>query len=97
MSSGSPWEQTNLNRLRKDIMQSSQWLLDALSSQGWNAAAIEGQLEIMSSMIKEHHVHFTGVWFSGFVRIGQGGLLEMITTCEVCAVSSWGLIQSIQA
>jgi hypothetical protein len=59
-----------LNRLRKDIMQSSQWLLDALGSQGWNAAAIKGQLEIMSSMIKEHHECFSGVWFSGFVRMG---------------------------
>ena len=85
-----------LNRLRKDIMQSSQWLLDALGSQGWNAAAIKGQLKIMSSMIKEHHESFTGIWFSGLVRMGQGGLLEMITTCEVHAVSSWGVIQSVQ-
>jgi hypothetical protein len=29
-----------LNRLCKDIMQSSQRLLDALGSQGWNAVAI---------------------------------------------------------
>jgi hypothetical protein len=57
--------------------------------------AIKGQLEIMSSMIKEHHEHFTGIWFSGFVRVGQGGPLEMITTREVHAVSSWGVIQSI--
>ncbi len=85
-----------LNRLRKDIMQSSQWLLDALGSQGWNAAAIKGQLKIMSSMIKEHHECFTGVWFSGFVRMGQGGLLEMITTPKVHAVSSWGVIQSVR-
>ncbi len=61
-----------LNRLRKDIMQSSQWQLDALGSQGWNAAAIEGQLELMSSMIEERYERFTGVWFSGFVRMGQG-------------------------
>ncbi len=78
-------------------MQSSQWLLDALGSQGWNAAAIEGHLKIMSSMIEEHHEHFTGIRFSGFVRMGQGGPLEMITTCKVHAVSSWGMIQSIQA
>jgi hypothetical protein len=60
-------------------MQSSEWLLDALGSEGWNAAAIEGQLELMSSMIKEHHERFIGVWFSGFVRMGRGGPLEMIT------------------
>jgi hypothetical protein len=59
-----------LNRLCKDIMQSSQWLLDALGSQGWNAAAMEGQLELMSLMIEEHHEHFTGIWFCGFVRMG---------------------------
>jgi hypothetical protein len=58
-----------LNRLCKDIMQSSQRLLDALGSQRWNAAAIKGQLELMSSMIEEHHEHFTGVLFSGFVRM----------------------------
>jgi hypothetical protein len=78
-------------------MQSSQRLLDALGSQGWNAVAIKGQLKIMSSMIEEHHECFTGVWFSGFVRMGQGGLLEMITTRKVHAVSSWGVIQSIRA
>ncbi len=50
-----------LNRLCKDIMQSSQWLLDALGSQGWNMVAIKGQLKIMSSMIEEHHERFTGV------------------------------------
>ena len=75
-------------------MQSSQWLFDALVSQGWNAAAIEGQLKIMSSMIKEHHEHFTGIWCSGFVRMGQGGPLEMITTRKVRTVSNWGVIQS---
>jgi hypothetical protein len=42
-------------------MQSSQWLLDALCSQEWNAAAIEGQLKIMSSMIEEHHERLTGI------------------------------------
>ncbi len=79
-----------LNRLCKDIMQSPQQLLDALGSQGWNAVAIKGQLKLMSSMIKEHHEHFKGVWISGFVRMGQGGPLEMITTCKVCRVSNGG-------
>jgi hypothetical protein len=51
-------------------MQYSQQLLDALSSQGWNAAAIEDQLKLMSSMIEGHHEHFTGIWYSGFVRMG---------------------------
>jgi hypothetical protein len=69
-------------------MQSSQLLLDALGNQGWNMAAIKGQLELMSSMIKECHEHFKGIWFSGFVRMGQGGPLEMITTRKVCAVSN---------
>jgi hypothetical protein len=81
-----------LNRVRADIMQYSQRLLDVLSSQGWNAAAIEDQLKLMSSMIEGHHEHFTGIWFSGFARMGQGGPLEMITTCEVHAVSNWGVI-----
>jgi hypothetical protein len=37
-------------------MQSSQRLLDVLGNQGWNTAAIKGQLElIMSSMIEVHH------------------------------------------
>jgi hypothetical protein len=85
-----------LNRLHKDIMQSSQWLLDALGSQGWNAVAIKGQLEIISPMIDEHHERFTGVWFSGFVRMGQGCPLEMITTRKVHVVSSGGVIQSIR-
>jgi hypothetical protein len=85
-----------LNRLCEDIMQSSQWLLDALSSQGWNMAAIKGQLKLMSSMIEERHERYKGVWFSGFVGMGRGGLLEMITTCEVHAVSDGGgLIQSV--
>jgi hypothetical protein len=59
-----------LNRVCVDIMQYSQRLFDALSSQGWNAAAIEDQLELMSSMIEGHHERFTGVWFSGFFRMG---------------------------
>jgi hypothetical protein len=80
-----------LNRVHKDIMQSSQRLLDALCNQGWNAVAIKGQLKLMSSMIKEHHEHFKGVWFSGFVRMGQGGQLEMISNYKVCAVSNGGV------
>ncbi len=86
-----------LNRVRDDIMWYSQRLLDALSSQGCNTAAIADQLKLMSSMIKKHHECFRGVWFSGFVRMGQGDPLEMITTCKVRAVSKWGVIQSIQA
>ncbi len=50
-----------LNGVCADIMQYSQRLLDVLSSQGWNAAAIEDQLKLMSSMIKGHHECFTGV------------------------------------
>jgi hypothetical protein len=86
-----------LNRVHADIMQYSQRLLDALSSQGWNAMAVEDRLKLMSSMIEGHHEHFTGIWFSRFVRMGQGGLLEMITTREVRTVSNWGVIQSIRA
>jgi hypothetical protein len=80
-----------LNKVCKDIMQFFQLLLDALSNQGqWNPAAIESQLILMSSMIKEYHACFDGIWFSRFVRMGQGGPLEMITTHEVCAVSNRG-------
>ncbi len=79
-----------LNRVCKDIMQYSQQLLDALGNQGWNVAAIKGQLKLMLFMIKEHHEHFKGVWLSGFVRMGQGGPLEMITTWEVHGVSNGG-------
>ncbi len=86
-----------LNRVRANIMQYPQRLLDAFSSQGWNTAAIEDQLKLMSSMIKGHRECFTGIWFSGFVRMGRGSPLEMITTCEVHAVSNWGVIQSIRA
>jgi hypothetical protein len=64
---------------------------------GINAAAIEDQLKLMSLMIKEPHECFTGVWFSEFVRMGQGGPLEMVTTRKVRAVSNWGVIQSIRA
>jgi hypothetical protein len=79
-------------------MQFTHRLLDALGNQGWNAAAIKGQLNQMSSMIKEHHARFGSVWFSRFVRMGLGGPLRMITTCKVCAVSNrgGGVIQSVQ-
>jgi hypothetical protein len=50
-----------LNRICKDIMQYSQWLLNALSNRGWDVAAIEGQLNQMSSMIKEYHARFDGI------------------------------------
>jgi hypothetical protein len=76
-------------------MQLSQWLLDALGNQGWNAEAIKGQLNRMSTMINEHHACFEGVWFSGFVRMGPGGPLEMIATREERAVSKGGVIQSV--
>jgi hypothetical protein len=84
-----------LNGVCADITQYSQRLVDVLSSQGWNAVAIEDQLKLMSSMIEGHYEHFTGVWFSGFFRMGQGGPLEMITTRKVRTVSNWGVIQSI--
>jgi hypothetical protein len=42
-------------------MQSSQQLLDALGNQGWNAAAIKGQLELMSSTIEVYHECLKGV------------------------------------
>jgi hypothetical protein len=61
-----------LNRLCEDIIQSSQRLLDALGSQGWNAAAIKGQLELMSSMIKEHHERFTGFGLVDLLGWGNG-------------------------
>jgi hypothetical protein len=80
-----------LNRVCEDIMQYSQWLLDVLGNQGrWNMAAIEGQLYQMSSMIEEHHACFDGIWISGFVRMGQGGPLDMIITRKVRVVSNGG-------
>jgi hypothetical protein len=85
-----------LNRFCKDIMQSSQWLFDALGNQGWNTATIKGQLDQMSSRLEEHCARFKGIWFSGFVRMGQGGPLEMITNHKVCVVSNGGgVIQSV--
>ncbi len=71
-------------------MQFSQRLFDAPSNQGWNAAAIKGQLNQMSFMIEEHHACLDGIWFSGFVRMWQGGPVEMITTRKVRTVSNRG-------
>jgi hypothetical protein len=80
-----------LIRICKDIMQFSQRLLDALGAQGqWDATAIERKLNQMSTMIEGYHACFDGIWFSGFVRMGQEGPVEMITTCEVRAVSNGG-------
>ncbi len=53
-----------LNVVCADIMQYSQQLLDVLSSQGWNTAAIEDQLKLMCAMVEGHHEHLTGIWFS---------------------------------
>jgi hypothetical protein len=49
--------------------------LYALSNQGWNAMAIKDVVNQMSDMIKEYHESFEGIWFSGFVQVGQEGLL----------------------
>jgi hypothetical protein len=76
-----------LNSICKEIMEYSQRLLDALSNQGWNARSIMDVVNQKSKMIGEYRESFKGDWFSGFVRVGQGGPLEMITTCAVRAVS----------
>jgi hypothetical protein len=68
-------------------MEYSQRLLDALGNLGWNARAIKDMVDQMSDMIEEYNEFFEGIWFSGFVRVGQGGPLEMITTRAVCVVS----------
>ncbi len=76
-----------LNSIWEEILEFSQRLLDALSNQGWNAMAIKDVVDQMSDMIKEYHESFKGIWFSGFVRVGREGPLEMITTCAVHVVS----------
>jgi hypothetical protein len=76
-----------LNSICKEIMEYSQRLLDALGNQGWKARAIKDVVDQMSNMIEDYHESFEGIWFSGFVRMGQEGPLEMITTCVVCVVS----------
>jgi hypothetical protein len=49
--------------------------------------AIKDMVDQMSDMIEEYHEFFKSIWFSGFVRVGQEGPLEMITTLAVRAVS----------
>jgi hypothetical protein len=51
---------------------------------------IKRKLNQMSTMIEGFHDCFEGILFSGFVRMGQEGPLEMITTCKVCTVSNKG-------
>ncbi len=76
-----------LNSIHKEIMEYSQRLLDALGNQGWKARTIKDMVNQMSDMIKEYHESLEGIWFSGFVQVGQEGPLEMITTHAVRAVS----------
>jgi hypothetical protein len=64
-----------LNSIREEIFEYFQRLLDALSNQGWNAMAIKDVVNQMSDMIEEYHESFEGIWFSGFVRVGQEGPL----------------------
>ena len=72
-------------------MQFFQRLLDELGNQRQcDAAAIECKLNQMAIMIMRYHSHFQGNWFSGFVRMEQGGPVEMITTCKVRVVSDRG-------
>ncbi len=80
-----------LDRICEDIVQFSQRLLDALGNQRqWDTASIECKLNQMANMITRNHSHFQGSWFSGYVRMGQGGPVEMITTHNVRAVSDRG-------
>ena len=80
-----------LDCICKDIVQFSQRLLDALGNQRrWDMATIEDKLDQMSTMIMRYHACFQSNWFSGFVRKGQRGQVEMITTHEVRAVSDRG-------
>jgi hypothetical protein len=62
--------------------------MDALGNQGWNTRAIKDVVDQMFNMIEKYHESFEGILFSGFVRVGQEGPLEMITTCAVCTVSN---------
>jgi hypothetical protein len=80
-----------LDCICKDIVQFSQRLLDALGNQRrWDMATIKDKLDQMSTMIMRYHACFQSNWFSGFVRKGQRGQVEMITTHEVRAVSDRG-------
>ncbi len=76
-----------LNSIWEEILEYSQRLLDALGNQGWNAMAIKDVVNQISDMIEEYHESFESNWFSGFVRVGQEGPLEIITTRAVRAVS----------
>jgi hypothetical protein len=77
-----------LDRIHKDIVQFSQRLLGVLGNQRrWDTLAIERELDQMVTMITRYHSCFQGIWFSGFVRMWQGGPVEMITTCNVHVVS----------
>jgi hypothetical protein len=76
-----------LNSIREEFLEYSQRLLHMLGNQGWNTMAIKDVVNQMSDMIKEYHESFEGIWFSGFVRMGQEGPLEMITTGAVRTVS----------
>jgi hypothetical protein len=49
------------------------------SGMEWNARVIKDVVDQMSYMIEENHESFKGIWFSGFMRVGQEGPLEMIT------------------
>ncbi len=49
--------------------------------------AIKDVVDQISNMIEEYHESFEGIWFSGFVRVGQEGPLEMITTRAMRTVS----------
>jgi hypothetical protein len=72
-------------------MQFSQRLLDALANRRqWNATAIKCKLNQMSTMMEGYHECFDGIWFHGFVRMGQECPLEMITTHKVHAISNGG-------
>jgi hypothetical protein len=75
------------NSIREEFLEYSQRLLDALDNQGWNAMAIKDVVNQMSNMMEEYHESFEDIWFSGFVLVGQEGLLKMLTTRAVHAVS----------
>ncbi len=71
-------------------MQFSQRLLDVLGNQRqWDAVAIEPKLDQMAT-ITSYHSRFQGNRFIGFVRMGQGGPVEMSTTRRVRMVSDEG-------
>jgi hypothetical protein len=88
-SSGSPWEWTNPESDLRGLYA----VLPTADGCSWqsgamDATAIKSKFNQMLSMIKEYHECFDGILFSGFVRMGQGSPLEMITTCEVRRVSN---------